>query len=125
MRAVEMEVRVVELVRVRGIGGHVIAVGWEVVDETNLQCFARLHAQRGSWRAALVTAQIEALAPDVAIGVGAAQAGAEHAVRRPTRLRLDQRLIHRRHDRRLRKAEIATHIGMGSHGLAQRQRADP
>ena len=120
MRAVEVEVRVVELVRIRGVAGHVVAIGREVVDETNFQCLARLHAQRRSWRPAFVAAQIEAFALDMAIGVGAAQAGAEQAIRRLAHLGLDQRLIHRWYDRRLRKAEIGAHTGMSFHELAQR-----
>jgi hypothetical protein len=63
------------------------------------------------------------------IGIGAAQAGVEHAVDGAADLGLDQRLVHRRHDRRLRHAELG-HVGVRAAGLpqrsprAQRQRAD-
>ena len=46
VRAVEMEVRVVELVRMRGVAGEEIAVGRQVVYQPYLQRFAGLHAQR-------------------------------------------------------------------------------
>ncbi len=117
MRAVEVEVRVVELVRKRGVGGQDIAVGRQVVDEADLERLARLHAQRRA-QPALVRAQVEAKAADVAIGVGAAQAGAEHAVRRAPDLGLDQRLVHRRHDRRRGDAELG-HVGVRADGLRQ------
>src|SRR5439155_5896876 len=78
VRAVEMEVRVVELVRIGGNAGHSIAVGRQVVDEPDLQGLAGLHAQRRG-QPAFVAAQVEAKAADVAIGVGAAQAGAQLA----------------------------------------------
>ena len=81
VRAVEMEVRVVELVRTRGVAREEIAVWRQVVYQPNLQGFAGLHAQRRP-QPAFVSAQVEAHAADVAIGVGASQAGAEHAVRR-------------------------------------------
>ena len=70
VRAVEMEVRVVELVRMRGVAGQDIAVGRQVVDEPDLQGLARLHAQRRP-QPAFVSAQVEARAADVAIGVSA------------------------------------------------------
>ena len=63
------------------VAGQDIAVGRQVVDKPNLQGLARLHAQRRT-QPAFVSAQVEACAADVAIGVGAAQAGAEHTVRR-------------------------------------------
>src|SRR5262249_26301600 len=68
--------RVVELMRMRGVAGQHIPVGREVVGESDLQGFARLHAQRRD-QPAFVAAQVEAHAADVAIGVAAAQAGAE------------------------------------------------
>ena len=46
MRAVEVKVRVVELVRMRGVAGHEIAVGRQVVNQPDLQGLAGLHAQR-------------------------------------------------------------------------------
>jgi hypothetical protein len=46
VRAVEMEVPVVELVRMRGVAGEEIAVGRQVVYQPYLQRFAGLHAQR-------------------------------------------------------------------------------
>jgi hypothetical protein len=124
-----MEIRVVVLMRKRRIGRPQVAVGRQVVDEANLQGFARLQAQ-GRRQAALVGPQIEPHAADVAIGVGAAQAGAEHAVRRAPGLGLDQRLVHRRHDCRLRDAELGHVVGVRAAGLsqcralAQGQRAD-
>ena len=75
VRAVEMQVRVVELVWMRGIAGRDIAVGRQVVDEPDFQGLAGLHAQcRG--QPTFVGAQVEAHAADVAIGVSASQAGA-------------------------------------------------
>jgi hypothetical protein len=128
VRPVEMEVRVVELVRMRGFAGHDIPVGRQVVDEPDLQGLARLHAQRRA-QPAFVSAQVEADAADVAIGIGAAQAGAEHAVEGAADLGLDQRLVHRRHNRQLRRARFG-HVGVRAARLPQRsalaqcQRAD-
>jgi hypothetical protein len=105
-----------------------IPVGRQVVDEPHLQGFPRLHAQRRA-QPAFVTAQVEAHAADVAIGVGAAQAGAEHAVDGAADLGLDHRLVHRRHNRRLRHPEFV-HVDVRAVGLPQRsapaqcQRAD-
>jgi hypothetical protein len=118
MRAVEMEVRVVELVRTRGVAGEEIAVWRQVVYQPNLQGFARLHAQRRPQRA-FVSAQVEAHAADVAIGVGASQAGAEHTVRRAADLGLDQGLVHRRHNRQGRHADFG-HVSVRAAGLPQR-----
>ena len=117
VRAVEMEIRVVVLMRKRRVGRRQVAVGRQVVDEPDLERFARFHAQ-GRRQAALVGPQIETHAADVAIGIGAAQAGAEHAVRRAADLGLDQRLVHRRHDRHRRDAELG-HVGVRAGGLRQ------
>ncbi len=128
VRAVEMEVRVVELVRMRGFAGHDIPVGRQVVDEPDLQGLARLHAQRRA-QPAFVSAEVEARAADVAIGIGAAQAGAEHTVDGAADPGLDQWLVHRRHNRQLRHAEFGR-VGVRAAGLTQRsargqcQRAD-
>ena len=105
VRAVEMEIRVVVLMRKRRVGRRQVAVGRQVVGEPDLHGFARLQTQGGR-QATLVGAQIETHAADVAIGKGAAQAGAEHAVRRAADLRLDKRLVHRRYDRHARDAEF-------------------
>jgi hypothetical protein len=128
VRAVEMQVRVVELVRIRGDGGREIAVGRQVVDEPDLQGLTRLHAQRRG-KPAFVAAQVEAKAADVAIGIGTTQAGAQLSVRRAAGLRLDQRLIHRRRNRQVRHTEFG-HVGVRAAALSQRsalaqcQRAD-
>jgi hypothetical protein len=112
----------------RGVAGQYIPVGRQVVDEPDLQGLARLHAQRRT-QPAFVAAQVEAHAADVAVGVGAAQAGAEHAVDGAADLGLDQRLVHRRYNRQLRRAEFR-HVGVRAAGLPQRsalaqcQRAD-
>jgi hypothetical protein len=111
-----------------GVAGQDIAVGRQVVDKPNLQGLARLHAQRRT-QPAFVSAQVEACAADIAIGVGAAQAGAEHTIRRAADLGLDQRLVHCRHNRQLCHAEFG-HVGVRAAGLPQRsalaqcQRAD-
>ena len=61
--------------------------------------------------------------------MGAAQTGANHTVGGTADLRLDQRLVHRRHNRQLRHAEFG-HVGVRAAGLPQRsalaqcQRAD-
>jgi hypothetical protein len=116
--AVEMQVRVVELVWMRGIAGRDIAVGRQVADEPDFQGLAGLHAQcRG--QPAFVGAEVEAHAADVAIGVSASQAGAEHAVRRAADLGLDERLVHGRRNRQVRHAEFG-HVGVCIVGLPQR-----
>jgi hypothetical protein len=123
-----MQVRVVELVRIRGNAGHQIAVGRQVVDEPDLQGLAGLHAQRRG-QPAFVAAQVEAKAADVAIGVGATQAGAQLSVRRAAGFGLDQRLVHRGHNRQVRHTEFG-HVGVRAAALPQRctpaqcQRAD-
>ena len=120
MRAVEMQVRIVELVRMRGVAGQDIAVGRQVIDEPDLQRFARLHAQRRP-QPAFVSAQVEAHAADVAIGVYATQTSAEHAIHRAANLGLDQRLVHRRHHRRRRHAELGhVHMSVRATGLPER-----
>ena len=70
-----------------GLPGEEIAVGRQVVYEPDLQGLAGLHAQCRP-QPAFVSAQVEAHAADVAIGVGASQAGAEHTVRRAADLGL-------------------------------------
>ena len=118
----------VELVRMRGVAGQYVAVGRHVVDELDLQGLARVHAQRRA-QPAFVSAQVEARAADIAIGIGAAQAGAEHTVDGAADPGLDQWLVHRRHNRQLRHAEFG-HVGVRAAGLPERsalaqcQRAD-
>ena len=108
VRAVKMEIRAVELVRIRGEAGLDVAVGRHVVGKPDLQRLARLHAQ------------VEAKAADVAIGVGAAQLGAEHPVGRAADFRLDQRLVHGRRSRRVRQAGIGHVVVVRAVGLPQR-----
>ena len=98
MRAVEVEVGVVELVRIADVGRQVIAVRRKVVDEFDLEFLARLHAQGRAGAAAFVGADAEADAANLAIGVGAADGGREHPVDGAADLRLGERLVHCRDD---------------------------
>jgi len=59
---------------------------------------------------------------DVAIGVGASQAGTEHPIRRAADLGLDERLVHRRHNRQLRHAEFG-HVGVRVRAVGLPQRS--
>src|SRR5262249_16040299 len=63
--AVEMEVRVVELMRFAEVHRHQVAVGREVVGHTDLEGLARLHAQGRAWRAALIAAYVKPYATNV------------------------------------------------------------
>jgi hypothetical protein len=74
-----------------GLLGRISRLGGRSLISRIFRGLARLHAQRRT-QPAFVSAQVEARATDVAIGVGAAQAGAEHTVRRTAALGLDQRL---------------------------------
>jgi hypothetical protein len=98
MRAVEVEVGVVELVRIADVGRQDVAIRRHVVDQRHLELLARLHAQRGAGAAALIGADVEADPADLAVGIGAADGGGEHAVDRAPALRLGEGLVHCRHD---------------------------
>ena len=94
MGAVEVEVRVVELVRYRHVRGHRIAVGRELVGQPDLQRLARFHAQRRPIRRAFVGAHVEPLATDVLVGVPAVKRRLKHAIDRAPHLGFDQGPIH-------------------------------
>ena len=69
MRAVEMEIGVVELMRMADVGGHPVAVRRQIVDQLDAQRLAGLHAQGRTGAAALIGPDIEPDAADLAIGV--------------------------------------------------------
>ena len=80
VRAVEMEVRVVELVWQRHVLRQRIAVRWKVVRQPDLQRLARLHAQRRTVARAFVAAEVEPLPADVLVSVSAGKCRIEHAI---------------------------------------------
>jgi hypothetical protein len=76
-------------------------------------------ARRGNSRYGKLTGRNRAGGGERGRNVGAAQAGAEHTIRRAADLGLDQRLVHRRHNRQLCHAEFG-HVGVRAAGLPQR-----
>ena len=78
------------------------------------------HAQRRP-QSAFVSAQVEAHAADVAIGISAPQAGAEHSIHRAANLGLDQGLVHRQYRRQRRHAEFGhVQVNVCAAGLPER-----
>ncbi len=98
VRPVEVEVGVVELVRFADVGRQDVAVRRHVVDQGDLELLARLHAQGRAGAAAFIGAYVEPDPADLAVGIGAAQGGGEHAVDRAAHLGLGERLVHGRND---------------------------
>ena len=98
MHAVEVEIRVAELVRDAGVHRHQIPVGRKVVRKLDAEHFARLHAHRRARDRPLKSPHVEAGASHILVGVVAIERGLQNAVGRAANLRLDQRLIHRRDD---------------------------
>ena len=70
MRAMEMEIGVVELMRLADVGGHPVPVRRQIVDQLDAQRVAGLHAQGRPRAAAFIGPDIEPDAADLAVGVG-------------------------------------------------------
>ncbi len=91
VRAVEVEVGRVELVRLVHVGRRGVAVRRQVVDQLHLQRVARPHLHGRPRRVALVRADEQAIAADVPPGILDAERRFEHAVDRLADLGFDER----------------------------------
>ncbi len=94
MRAMEVEIGVVELMRLTDVRGKPVPVRRQIVDQLDAQRVAGLHAQGRPRAAAFIGPDIEPDTADLPVGVAYPQGRAKHAIDGPPHLGLDKRLIH-------------------------------
>ena len=94
MRSMEVEIGVVELMRLTDVRGKPVPVRRQIVDQLDAQRVAGLHAQGRTWDAAIIAADVEPDAADVPVGVAYPQGRVQDAVHGAPHLGLDERLIH-------------------------------
>jgi hypothetical protein len=90
----EVEIGVVELMRLTDVGGKPVPVRRQIIDQLDAQRAAGLHAQGRPRAAAFIRPNMEPDTADLPVGVAYPQGRAKHAIDGPPHLGFDKRPIH-------------------------------